>query len=97
MTLAFKPDPPVSDRDTSFHLKLTDDAGKNVAGAQVRIALVMATMDMGKTELTFSDEGGGDYQATGKFTMAGPWNVVVAAAVPGKSGQQTFPIVVHAE
>jgi nitrogen fixation protein FixH len=97
MTLAFMPDPPVADQDTRFRLKLTDAAGKAVSGAQVKATLVMTTMDMGKNELIFTEQGGGDYQATAKFTMSGPWNALVDATAGGKSGQQTFPVVVHAE
>jgi hypothetical protein len=63
----------------------------------VKAALIMTTMDMGKNELTLADQGGGAYQANAKFTMSGPWNTVVDAAAGGKSGQQTFPVVVHAE
>jgi nitrogen fixation protein FixH len=97
MTLAFSPDPPVAGQETTIRVRLTDDAGKAVAGAQVKASLVMTTMDMGKNELTFTDQGGGAYQASAKFTMSGPWNTVVAATVGGQSGQQTFPVVVHAE
>jgi len=97
MTLALSPDPPVSGKDTNLHLRLADDAGKTVTGAQVKADLIMATMDMGQNEVAFADQGGGDYQAQAKFTMSGPWNAVVTAQAQGKSGQQTFPIVVHME
>lgn len=97
MTLAFSPDPPVADKETAIRVRLTDDAGLAVAGAQVKASLVMTTMDMGKNELTLTDQGGGTYQASAKFTMSGPWNAVVAATAGGQSGQQTFPVVVHAQ
>jgi hypothetical protein len=29
--------------------------------------------------------------------MSGPWNVVVSMTAAGKTGQQTFPVVVHRE
>ena len=97
MALTFSPDPPVSDKDAQFHLKIADETGKSIVGAQVKAALVMATMDMGKNELVFTDQGQGNYQATGKFTMSGPWNVVATVTAQGKSRVQTFPVVVHEE
>ncbi len=95
MNLFTVPEPPVTGKEASFVVKLTDEAGKPVAGAQVNASLVMPLMDMGKNEVTLADKGAGSYQGTGKFTMAGPWNVVVTAAAQGKSAQQVFPVVVH--
>ncbi len=93
MTLTTTPDQPVSDKDTRLHLKLTDRAGKVLPGAQVKASLIMPMMDMGKNEVQLADLGNGEYEGTGKFTMAGPWNVVVAAAAQGKTGEQTFSVV----
>ncbi len=97
MELTTVPSPPVSGKDTNFQLKLSDAAGNPVPAADVKAALVMPSMDMGKNEVTLADKGDGKYEGTGKFTMSGPWNVVVTAKAQGKSGQQTFPVVVHRE
>jgi len=97
MTLTTTPAPPVSDQDVSFQLHLTDANGAPVKGAKVTADLVMITMDMGKNEVRFAEKGNGDYQGTGKFTMAGPWNVVITASAQGQSGQQTTPLVVSAQ
>jgi hypothetical protein len=54
----------------------------------------MVMMEMGKNEVVFADQGDGNYEGTGKFTMTGPWNVVVTATRDGKAGRQTFSIPV---
>jgi nitrogen fixation protein FixH len=95
MALTTAPDPPVSDKDVILYLKLTDQSGQPIAGARVKAALVMSEMDMGKNEVELAAKGNGDYEGSGKFTMAGPWNIVITAAGPGRAGQQTFPVVVQ--
>ena len=97
MSLTTEPSPPTVDKNTVLHLKLTDEAGKPVSGAAVRAALKMTTMDMGKNEVELVAKGAGEYTGTGKFTMAGPWTVDVNARVERRSGQQSFPVVVHRE
>lgn len=95
MSLTTDPTPPVEDRETTFKLSLTDSAGKPVSGANVKAELKMSTMDMGKNEVGLVDKGSGNYEGKGKFTMAGPWDVVVSANRAGSSEQQIFPIVAH--
>ena len=85
------------DKNTVLRLKLTDEAGKPVSGASVRASLKMTTMDMGKNEVDLVAKGGGEYAGTGKFTMAGPWAVDIDARADGRSGVQSFPVVVHRE
>jgi hypothetical protein len=93
--LIIVPDPPLSGRPVAFHLSVTDWAGKPITGAHVTAALVMPLMDMGKNEIAFAEKGAGDYEGQGKFTMTGPWNVLVTASAQGKSGQQTFAVAVR--
>ena len=95
MALTITPDPPVSEKDVVLRLKLTGQDGKPVAGAQVKATLVMPVMDMGRNEVDLTGKGSGDYEGSGKFTMAGPWNIVITASAADRSGQQTFPVVVH--
>ena len=97
MSLTTEPSPPITDKNTVFRLKLMDEAGKPVSGAAVRAALKMTTMDMGKNEVELVAKGGGEYAGTGKFTMAGPWTIDVNARMENRSGQQSFPVVVHRE
>ena len=94
MILTTAPAPPPSEKDLVFQLHLTGADGAPVAGAKVTAELVMPVMDMGKNEIIFTEKGKGDYEGTGKFTMSGPWNVVITASAPGQSGQQTIPVVV---
>jgi hypothetical protein len=56
----------------------------------------MPLMDMGKNEFRLADIGNGVYEGTGKFTMAGPWNVMVTVKAAGKTAQQIFPARVEA-
>jgi nitrogen fixation protein FixH len=91
MDLTTDPAKPEPNKDTKFRLQMTDPEGKPVAGADVTASLVMPVMDMGKNEFRLVDIGKGAYEGTGKFTMAGPWNVVVTAKAAGKTAQQTFP------
>jgi nitrogen fixation protein FixH len=95
LALAMVPDPPLSGHPVVFHLMVTDMAGKPITGAHVTAALIMPLMDMGKNEVAFVEKGEGNYEGPGKFTMTGPWNVLVTASMQGKSGQQTFAVAVR--
>ncbi len=95
VSLTTDPAPPVEDQDTTFKLTLTDGSGKPVAGAKVTAVLKMQTMDMGKNEFTLADKGSGSYEGKGKFTMAGPWDVEVIAAVGDDTTVYKVPIVAH--
>lgn len=76
---------------------MQDDAGKPVAGAKVEADLKMKSHDMGKNIVSLTDNGQGMYEGKGKFSMAGPWDVVVIASKNGKSGAQTFSVVARKE
>lgn len=97
MELSWQPAPPVSNKDVTFLLRLTDASGQPAAGASVKANLIMPSMDMGKNEVALADQGKGEYKGSGKFTMAGPWNVVVTSSAGGVTGQQTFSLVVNRE
>lgn len=95
MALTTNPAPPVESQNTTFRLNLTDTSGKPVTGAEVKTELKMPSMDMGKNEFALADKGSGDYEGIGKFTMAGPWDVIVTAKQGNNVAQQTFHIVAH--
>jgi nitrogen fixation protein FixH len=95
ITLTTDPAPPTEEKDTLFKVMLADSVGKPASGANVVAELKMQTMDMGKNEITLADKSSGAYEGTGKFSMAGPWNVIVTAKQGGKTAQQTFQVVAH--
>jgi len=95
LSLSVEPPQPPVNKETTFRVKLLDEAGKPVTDASVKASLKMTTMDMGKNEVDLVAKGGGEYVGTGKFTMSGPWTVEVNASVSGKSGRQSFPLVVR--
>ena len=81
--------------DTNIQLKITDEHGTPIGGAQAKAALVMTADDSGKTEVSLVDKGNGIYEGTGQFSMAGEWKILILAYAQGKLGQQTFPVVVQ--
>lgn len=93
MTLNTEPAQPQERQQTTFRVTLADESGQTVPGAEVKISLKMPSMDMGKNEARLGDLGNGVYEGKARFTMAGPWNVIVTATKDGKTGAQTFPIV----
>jgi hypothetical protein len=84
-------------RDLTFGVQLADAEDRPVTGAKANVSLVMPQMDMGKNEFSLREGRPGFYTGVGRFTMAGPWNVVVTVAADGKTGQKTFPLVVKRE
>ena len=78
-------DPMKAGEDNSFHVNLTDAAGKPVGDAQVTVTLIMPAMpSMGMPEMKSSFElpwvpGSRTYAGKGQPPMAGTWNVVVEA------------------
>lgn len=95
MTLATNPEKPYEEDETVFVASLNDPSGQPVSGAEVKAELKMPSMDMGKNEFRLAEKGAGVYEGKGKFTMPGPWDVVVTAKHGEKSGRQTFQMVAH--
>ncbi|MBZ5552185.1 MAG: FixH family protein [Acidobacteriia bacterium] len=67
------PMPAASGKETSFTLKLVGPNGAPIGGAQVRFALVMPLMDMGKEEFEATSAENGMYLGKGTFSMDGVW------------------------
>ena len=87
--LATSPSPPQKGNNT-VRVKLTDQAGKPVAGAQVTVTFFMAAMPaMGmaamKTVVQTSDKGGGMYEGTGSLGSGGTWQVTITAIQNGQT------------
>ena len=82
------PNPPAEGANT-FRIRLTDNSGAPVSGADVTVALYMAAMPamgMGAMNTTskLTDRGGGLYEGTGSLGSGGTWQITITAQ---KSGQ----------
>ena len=77
VTLALNPYPPVSFQQTTFDITLTDEKGNAVSDAKVSLDLTMPSMWMPSNKPQAQSLGLGKYQATGRFTMRGDWQIAV--------------------
>ncbi len=85
--LTSDPSPPQKGNNT-FRVKLTDQVGKPIEGAQVNVTFFMAAMPaMGmaamKTVVQASDKGGGMYEGNGALGSGGTWQVTITAQQNG--------------
>ncbi len=94
MDLSTQPAQPKFASKTTFRVRITDHSGAPINGAEVKANLVMPLMDMGKNEFPMKDIGGGKYEGTGEFSMAGEWEVNITATQGGKSGTYRFNVAV---
>ena len=83
VTAAIAPDPPKAGQPNMLTLTVVDADGKPLAGASVKAAVAMTSMDMGTTHPAFQEAGAGRYQAAVSFAMPGPWRVRVSVTPPG--------------
>ena len=77
VTLALTPFPPVSFQQTTFDITITDEKGNAVSDAKVSLDLTMPSMWMPSNKPQAQSLGAGKYQATGRFTMRGGWQIAV--------------------
>ncbi len=77
VALTMTPYPPVSFQTTTFNLAITDDKGAAISDAKVSLDLTMPSMWMPSNKPAAQALGDGKYQATGKFTMRGGWQIAV--------------------
>src|SRR5437588_5501166 len=87
--LTTAPSPPQKGTNT-IRVKLTDQAGKPIAGAQVSVTFFMAAMPaLGmaamKTVIQASDKGGGMYEGNGTLGSGGTWQVTITAQHNGQT------------
>jgi RND family efflux transporter MFP subunit len=87
--LTTEPSPAQKGANT-IRVKLTDTAGKPIAGAQVNVTFFMAAMPaMGmaamKTVVQASDKGGGIYEGNGALGSGGTWQVTITAQQNGQT------------
>jgi RND family efflux transporter MFP subunit len=88
LELTTQPDPPRKGNNI-FRVKLTDDAGSPMSGAQVNVTFFMPAMPaMGmaamKASLQLTDKGGGQYEGAGELGSAGTWQVTLTAQKNGR-------------
>ncbi len=77
VTLALTPYPPASFQNANFDLTLTDDKGQAVTDAQISLDLTMPGMWMPPSKPNAQAVGNGKYQAAGRWTMRGLWQIEV--------------------
>jgi RND family efflux transporter MFP subunit len=87
--LSTDPNPPRKGSNT-VRVKLTEQDGKPIAGANVTVTFFMAAMPaMGmasmKTVINASDKGGGLYEGKGDLGSGGTWQVTVRAQQNGQT------------
>lgn len=83
------PSPPRKGSNT-VRVKLTDQSGKPITGADVNVTFFMAAMPaMGmaamKTPVKLADEGNGTYEGKGDLGSGGTWQVTVTATQNGQA------------
>jgi membrane fusion protein, copper/silver efflux system len=87
--LTTAPSPPQKGSNT-VRVRLTDQQGKPLTGAQVTVTFFMAAMPaMGmaamKTVVQASDKGGGTYEGNGSLGSGGTWQVTITAVQNGQT------------
>lgn len=84
LALEILPSPPVSKKDLTFRLTLTDAQAKPVTDAGVALSLFMPEMDHGENVIRLRHVGGGVYEGKGILVMAGRWAAEVSVARMGE-------------
>lgn len=92
VTLAMTPYPPVSFQTTTFNITITDEKGAAISDAQVSLDLTMPSMWMPSNKPQAQSLGSGKYQATGKFTMRGGWQIAVIVQRGGEKQTAYFEL-----
>lgn len=76
-----EPNPAKGPGQNTFHVSVTDSAGKSISDASVKITLLMPAMpEMGMAEMKVAPTivwNGSDYSGKANITSAGTWNVMV--------------------
>ncbi len=73
-----------------FRVKLTDDSGSSISGAEVTVTFFMPAMPaMGmaamRTPVALSDKGKGQYEGSGNLGSGGTWQVTILAKKNGQT------------
>ena len=70
--------------ENAIRVRVRDAAGAPVAGASVRFSYTMDMPGMTIEEAPTRELGDGVYEGAARFSMGGPWSLVVEIARPGK-------------
>ena len=70
--------------ENTLHVRVRDATGAPVVGARVSFTYTMDMPGMAIEEAAARDLGDGVYEGSARFTMGGPWSVVVQVERPGK-------------
>ena len=87
--LTSAPDPPVTDRNTAYTVRLVDAAAKAITDARVTLTGRMADGMSAATPLRAAGEPG-VYRGEVLFTMAGPWDLTIRVVRP--TGRVEIPL-----
>ena len=87
--LASTPDPPVTDRKTTYTVRLVDAAGKPLTDARVTLTGRMADGMTAASPLRPAGEPG-VYRGEVLFTMGGPWDLTIRVVRP--AGRVEIPL-----
>jgi hypothetical protein len=70
--------------ENTVRIQVREQEGKPVTNAQVSFTYTMDMPGMAIEEVKASHSGEGRYEGKAKFTMAGPWGLMVMVAAPGQ-------------
>lgn len=87
VTLSSAPNPPTWGRGT-LEAVVTDAAGGPITDAQVLFDLDMTNMNMGKNIVAAVSQGEGRYIGQVRFSMPGPWRVIIRTIRPGQASEE---------
>jgi hypothetical protein len=87
VSLSSTPYPPTMGLGT-LEAKVSDAAGRAVTDAQVSFDLNMTNMNMGRSVVDAVSQGKGLYIGQVRYSMPGPWRVIVRIARPGQEPQE---------
>jgi membrane fusion protein, copper/silver efflux system len=76
---------PTTKGETAMRIHVRDAGGQPVTGATVSFTYTMDMPGMSIEQSQAKDLGDGSYEGTARFTMGGPWGLVVQIDRPGKA------------
>jgi hypothetical protein len=92
VSLTLNPYPPSVSKASDFEISLTDANGQAVSDATISLDLTMPGMYMPPNLLTLEQKGEGKYNATGRFTMRGLWQMEAIITINGNKQSVFFDV-----
>ncbi len=78
LTLLTNPNPPAPGL-VDFTISVKDKNNQAADNVLVSYSLNMTNMDMGTQQGSAASQGGGNYKGSSRFSMRGPWQILVTA------------------